>query len=144
MTGTIPNLTQQFPFDATQPIYGALQSLMQVLEGRLEPLEAMTADYTTAVTEMETVATSQINNFLQPTAQLLNSLMTLGFMVGNSTSSVTLALGATEFTITAGAQRTFFAPTQYVAINRLANPNDSAIAQLSSYNNVTGALNCNI
>ena len=110
MTGTIPNLTQQFPFDATQPIYGALQSLMQVLEGRLEPLEAMTADYTTAVTEMETVATSQINNFLQPTAQLLNSLMTLGFMVGNSTSSVTLALGATEFTITAGAQRTVRRP----------------------------------
>src|ERR1017187_5134272 len=102
MTGTIPNLTQQFPFDASQPIYGSLQSLMQVLEGRLEPLEAMTANYTAAVTEMEGVAAAQINDFIQPTAQLLNNLMTLGFMVGNSTSSVILALGPTEFTITAG------------------------------------------
>lgn len=135
------SLVQQFPFDVHQPIYVGLRALVQTLEARFEVGEAQSGRIDSAILDMQSVALARINGFLNPAAQTIQNLLTLGFMVAHSTSSVRLTQGAIKtFTVTAGVQRDIFTPTAFLAVTRAANYNDYAIAEMIAYDKNTGQL----
>jgi hypothetical protein len=138
-------LDQQFQFGANEPVLENLRRLTAAIEARLHDIESARADYEAAVAKLTDAGLARINEVLLPTVERLQDLSTLGFLLATSGSSVSLVAGQQKtFLIDAGSQRDLFTPTKFLSINRVANNTDYAVAQLISYDNVSGALLVNI
>lgn len=118
-----------------------LNKAMEVIDQRLRALEPFSPQWEAAVAELRLFGLARLNETIQPAYDRVQQLATFGFLVGKSTSSVTLVVDQDKtFIIEDGAQRDLFTPTPYLALTREANVTDYAVARLKSYDKSNGRL----
>ena len=134
-------LDEQFPLDASDVVAPTMRQILRAIELRFSILEQTKADYEAAVAHLTSLGLARINEILLPASQRILDYSTLGFLLANSTSEVTLAEGAQAlFIIDDETQRQLFTPTPFVAIQRNGSPDDYAVAKIDVLHRDTGSL----
>lgn len=112
---------------------------------RLKPLEQIKVDYDGLVQQGLGVALDRINQVLLPAAQRIQSVSTLGFLIVDSTTELTLVEGEkSTFLIAPGDQRDLFTPSPFVAVTRPDSTDDIALGRVTYWNATDGVLEIEI
>ena len=138
MSSNYPELTftDNEDFDADR-----LNMAMQVLDQRLRSLEPFTPSWEAAVNELRTFGLARLNDAIVPTLERVQQLAEIGFLIADSSTSLTLVQDAdATFIINAGAKRDLFIPTPFLVATRDANVTDYATLRTKSYDADTGTL----
>lgn len=111
------------------------------IAGQIRTLSSFKPDWQAAIDDLRTFGLQRINEAIAPAYQRVINLSSFGFLKAESDTALTLALDATRvFVITNEVQRSLFTPTEFVAITRVASPDDWAIGRVVSYDAETGNL----
>lgn len=138
MSSNFPELvfTDDEDFDATR-----LNQAMQVLDSRLRALEPFTPTWQAAVDDLRLVGLQRLNEAILPSYQRIQELSSLGFLVAESSTSLTLVENENvTFIINDGVKRALFTPTPFIVITRESVATDYAVAKKVSYDPTTGEL----
>jgi hypothetical protein len=118
-----------------------LNRAMQVLDTRLRSLEPFTPSWEAAVNDLRAVGLSRLNDAILPAYERIQLLASIGFLSAGSSTELTLVQEQTSvFTIDDETERDLFTPAPFLAITRTSTAADYAIAQLVSYDKITGQL----
>lgn len=132
---------EQFTVDRTKYLTPELWNRLVYEVGlRLRALDRIRIDWEAISQQGIEVLLDRLNEVLLPASERIRNLSELGFLVAPSETPVALAEGPVQFIISEGVARDLFTPSPFLAITRIANSSDLAIARLSAYNNETGAL----
>lgn len=121
--------------------YAFWNRVMQELDARILGIEEKKADFEEAERQLIEVALRRINETIQPAAERIHALSTLGFLVASSDDSVKPEAGQ-QLTIIVreGDERELFAPSPFLALTRQSTVDDYAIARRVAYAKETGQL----
>jgi len=140
----LKRLDEEFELKPGTQLLPYMKRLLPSLEGRFQSIEGAQETVEGTIEDVRAVALKRINEILIPATEDLVEVTTLGFLLGPSSQSMTLAIGLKTMVINEGPQRSSFTPSPYVIIEHSSVVEDYAIARVLSYDNVTGALAVNI
>jgi hypothetical protein len=136
----LKRLDEEFELKPGTQLLPYMKRLLPSLEGRFQSIEGGQETYQSVLDELREVGLKRINELLIPATQDILEVTKLGFLLGPSSTSVKLELGLKTWIIDEGPQRDTFTPSPYVLVERRANIDDYAIARVTSYDQITGAL----
>lgn len=122
-----------------------LNPILDHFDLRLHSMEEIEKTWEAVAAEVQRYGLDRIEQTLLPAYQQVQRMSELGFLVANSSTTVTLAAPAVRtFLIDNEDQRELFYPSRWVTLNHVDSPDDSAIARVISYNRTTGVLDLEI
>jgi hypothetical protein len=140
MAQILERLDQSFPW-AHSPLQTDLRRLMSALEPRFQKLEGFIPDWETAVDQITSVGINRVNETLGPLLEQLEQAANLGFLVAYATNQDNTMVQDEPFGIIINSEgKELFFPTPFLLIQDTEDADNWGIAELQSYDNVTGEL----
>ena len=136
----LKRLDEEFDLKPGTQLLPYMKRLLPSLEGRFQSLEATAEAYSHVMEDIRATALTRMNEILIPATEDIIEVTKLGFLLGPSSTPITLSLGLKYFYIDEGPQRNSFTPSPYVIVEREANIDDYAIARVMDYVQETGEL----
>jgi len=140
----LKRLDEEFELKAGTQLLPYMKRLLPSLEGRFQAIESKEKTVAGTIEEVRAIALARINEILIPATEDIVEVTTLGFLLGPSSTTQTLALGNMTFIIDEGPQRASFTPSPYVIVEHTAVVDDYAIARVLDYDQESGELLLNV
>lgn len=120
-----------------------LRRLLQAIDVRLQPLQEQQASAEDLLDNLQGLTLDRINNILTPAIQQVFELTSRGFLIANSATEATIAVGDVHtFIVGDETERELFTPSPFTALTRLGSTEDYGIARTVSYDQETGEYVC--
>lgn len=133
------SLTETLAADGRTTLdYNIWNSLLRAIDAALAELQTIKISWDALTADATTLALQRINDAILPAAQQIRAISSLGFLTAGSSTEVTLVAGeVAQFILSNDGRPELFAPTKWVVISRLANPDDIAIGTVAYFDRET-------
>lgn len=123
----------------------ALTKILQAIELRLKSVEGAKADLDLITSRLLQVGLDRINEVLTPAIMSILRIQERGFLIANSATPGTLALGNILSLMVGDAdERDLFTPAPFVALTLGSGPDSYGVARTISYDREDGTFVCEV
>lgn len=144
MTQVSKRLDERFTWAVQDRLLETLRLFTAAVELRLAAGDEKDTAVDEVIAQVQNLALQRINEILLPAAQRIQALTSLGFLIANSATRISLGLGPRTFIVTDGDQRDLFTPSPFVAVQAAGDLSVRGVGQLLLWDKSNGTLALNM